>query len=129
MQGSISTISNVGRRIRFRNRKCLCGVKAEVRISDSQANPDKLLFRCRSSSCNFFEWWSIEDDNINYEDEEGHMSSSLRQDFSNNNAGLGEEVVDSMVNKQLEHSFRGLKSVVILLTMCVLMLFIVVVLK
>ena len=125
----MNTISNVGRRIRFRNRKCLCGVKAEVRISDSQANPDRLFFRCRSSSCNFFEWWSIEDDNINYEDEEDRMSSSLRQHVSNSNAGLGEEVVDSMVNKQLEHSFRGLKSVVILLTMCVLMLFIVVVLK
>ena len=89
----MNTISNVGRRIRFRNRKCLCGVKAEVRISDSQANPDWLFFRCRSSSCNFFEWWSIEDDNINYEDEEDCMSSSLRQDVSNSNAGLTKKLL------------------------------------
>ena len=85
----MNTISNIGKRIRFCNRKCLCGVKAEVRISDSQANSNRLFFRCRSNSCNFFEWWSLEDDNINYEDEVDRMSSSLRQDVSSSNAGFG----------------------------------------
>ena len=118
----MNTISNNGRRIRFCNRKCLCGAKAEVRISNSQANLNMLFFRCKSNSWNVFEWWSVEDDNVNYENEVNGISSSLRQDVSNNNVGFGEQVVDSKLNTKLEHSIRGLKSVVIMLTVCVLLL-------
>ena len=121
--------SNSGRRIRFRNRKCLCGLKAEVKISDSEANPGRLFFRCRSNCCKFFEWWNIEEDNINYEDELDGISSGVGQEFTEGSVGVVEEVGDSTQMTNLDYNIRTLKSIVIMLTMCVLLLFIIVVYK
>ena len=43
---NLSTSMGVERRLKFRNRKCRCGVRAEVMISDSRDNPYRLFFRC-----------------------------------------------------------------------------------
>ena len=45
-----------GRKVRFCNRRCYCGRKAEVMISDSVDNPHRLFFHCRLKFCGFFEW-------------------------------------------------------------------------
>ena len=69
MQGySIHSMSDK-RNLKFRNRRCRCGRKAEVMISDSVDNPYKLFFRCRLKNCGFFEWWNLEDDNLVDDDE------------------------------------------------------------
>ena len=45
-----------GRRLKFRNKRCCCHRKAEVIISESLNNQDRLFFRCRTNQCGFFEW-------------------------------------------------------------------------
>ncbi|KAL6971924.1 hypothetical protein U1Q18_052791 [Sarracenia purpurea var. burkii] len=41
----------------FQNKRCKCGKKAAVCISESETNPGRLYFKCRDSCCNFFAWW------------------------------------------------------------------------
>ena len=104
-------------------------MKTEVRISESEANPERLFFRCRTNSCKFFEWWNIEEDNINYKDELDGINLGVGQEFTERSVGVVEEVGDSTQMTNLDYSVRTLKSIVIMLTMCVLLLFIVVVYK
>ena len=42
--------------VKFRNRTCWCGAKAEVKISESRKNPKKLYYCCRNDKCEFFDW-------------------------------------------------------------------------
>ena len=37
-------------------------MKAELKISETIDNPNRLLFRCPKGACRFFEWWKVEDD-------------------------------------------------------------------
>ena len=40
----------------MRNRKCYCGRRATIKISESQKNPNRLYAKCTSEKCNYFEW-------------------------------------------------------------------------
>ncbi|KAK2653620.1 hypothetical protein Ddye_013476 [Dipteronia dyeriana] len=51
---SSSTMALNGGIIKFKNRKCSCGIKADVKISDSQNNLSKLYFFCERGKCNFY---------------------------------------------------------------------------
>ena len=61
MESRCSSITKQGW-IRIRNRRCGCGLKAELKISETIDNLNRLLFRCPKRACRFFEWWKVEDD-------------------------------------------------------------------
>ncbi|PON34699.1 P-type ATPase, cytoplasmic domain N [Trema orientale] len=61
MESHCSSI-NKQRWLKIRNRRRGCGLKAEIKISETFENPNRLLFRCPKGTCRFFEWWRIEDD-------------------------------------------------------------------
>ena len=78
------------RRMRFRNRKCHCGVRANLMISDSRDNHFCLIFKCRTKTCKYFEWWSLDVDNPHLEEEiEGITSNAWGHDGSSSNVGEG----------------------------------------
>ena len=41
---------------------CACGFKAKIKITESNDNPNRLLFKCPKGSYHFFEWWKLKDD-------------------------------------------------------------------
>lgn len=43
-------------KVRFRNAICDCGARAEVRISESKKNPNKLYYCCAMGRCKFWDW-------------------------------------------------------------------------
>ena len=132
-----STSMRVERRLKFRNRKCRCGVRAEVMISDSRDNPYHLFFRCRHKSCKFFEWWSLDADNPYFEEEiEGITSNICGHDGSSNNVGdVGDGLTSSIVG--MEHNeyenmvagFPSLRTTILMLFVVVVILVFVIVMK
>ncbi|GMP74706.1 hypothetical protein CsSME_00032051 [Camellia sinensis var. sinensis] len=40
----------------FENKRCKCGKKAGVYISESEKNPGKLYFKCANKACDYFAW-------------------------------------------------------------------------
>ncbi|THG20785.1 hypothetical protein TEA_003859 [Camellia sinensis var. sinensis] len=40
----------------FQNKRCKCGKKAGVYISESEKNPGKLYFKCANKACDYFAW-------------------------------------------------------------------------
>ncbi|KAK2651857.1 hypothetical protein Ddye_011713 [Dipteronia dyeriana] len=54
-----------GRIIKFKNRKCSCGIKVAVKISESQNNPSKLYFFCERGKCNFYRFWDPDIEEFN----------------------------------------------------------------
>lgn len=45
--------------IRFHNEFCYCRLRAEIKISESEANPNRLYYNCsRTAKCGFFKWWT-----------------------------------------------------------------------
>ena len=63
---SSSAISINGRIIKFKNRKCNCGIKAAVKISDSANNPNKLYFFCERGKCKFYRFWEPDNEEFNH---------------------------------------------------------------
>ena len=45
-----------GNGMKFRNKRCRCGRRAAVKISESEKNKDILCYTCVTKSCGFFEW-------------------------------------------------------------------------
>ena len=117
------------RNLKFRNRRCRCGRKAVVMISDSVDNPYKLFFRCRLKNCGFFEWWNLEDDNPVDDDEVEGVLAYGRQLLGVRNRLNVEDVCESSVRNYGGDSIRGLKMVVKILCCCVFMLAIIVFFK
>ena len=78
MESHCSSINKQGW-IRIRNRRCGCGLKAELKISETIDNPNRLLFRCPKGACRFFEWWKVEDDENYFS---GNKSEHLTLDGS-----------------------------------------------
>ena len=50
--------------VRIQNRRYGCGLKVEIKTSETGDNPNRLLFRCPTGNCRFFEWWKTKDDAI-----------------------------------------------------------------
>ena len=84
MEASSSSTSKSinGGIIKFKNRKCACGIKAAVKISESLNNPKKLYFFCERGKCNFYRFW--EPDNEEFNLSEYTENISQRYDGSNN---------------------------------------------
>ncbi|GMP93169.1 hypothetical protein CsSME_00043119 [Camellia sinensis var. sinensis] len=40
----------------FENKRCKCGKKAGVYISESEKNPGKMYFKCANKDCDYFAW-------------------------------------------------------------------------
>ena len=74
----MSTFSSHGgdRRVRFRNRICRCGVRAEVAISESANSRGCLYFKCRERRCNFFAWGVMDSEYFPLEMDGDDVSSS-----------------------------------------------------
>ncbi|TXG72524.1 hypothetical protein EZV62_001103 [Acer yangbiense] len=62
---SSSAFSINGRIIKFKNRKCNCGIKAAVKISESPNNPNKLYFFCDRGKCKFYRFWEPDNEEFN----------------------------------------------------------------
>ena len=125
----------IERRLKFRNRKCHCGVRADVMISDRRDNPSRLFFRCRNKTCKYFEWWSLQADNPYFEEViDGITSNVWGYDGSSSNVGEGENGVSRCgveandVEVVLD-GVRGLRSIVFMLLASVVILLVVIVLK
>ena len=61
MESRCSSITKQGW-IRIQNRRCGCGLKAELKIIETINNPSQLLFRYSKGACRVPESWKIEDD-------------------------------------------------------------------
>ena len=48
--------------IRFKNRRCKCNRKAVLYISETNQNPCKLFFKCKTEKCNFYAWWEPDEE-------------------------------------------------------------------
>ncbi|KAK1552951.1 hypothetical protein Q3G72_026277 [Acer saccharum] len=68
--------------IKFKNQKCSCGIKAAVKISESQNNPKKLYFFCERGKCNFYKFWDPDNEEFNQTEFLGN--NSQRYDGSEN---------------------------------------------
>ena len=79
---SSSTMAINGGIIKFKNRKCSCGIKAAVKISESQNNPKKLYFFCERGKCKFYKFW--DPDNEEFNQTEFNGSNSQRYDGREN---------------------------------------------
>lgn len=55
--------------IKFKNRRCYCGKKAGVRISESATNPYKLYFICFLGKCNYYSFWTPDNEEFNLYDD------------------------------------------------------------
>ena len=128
MQGSSICNMRDERNLKFHNRRCRYGRKAEVMISDSVDNPYKLFFRCRLKNCGFFECWNLEDDNPVNDDEVEGVLSYGRQQLARNRLNV-EDVCEINVRNYGGDNIRGLKMVVKILCCCVFMLAITVIFK
>ena len=51
--------------IKFKNRRCYCGRKASVKISESTKNPSKLYFTCDQGKRKYYTFWSPDDEEYN----------------------------------------------------------------
>ncbi|CAL5368278.1 unnamed protein product [Camellia sinensis] len=40
----------------FQNKRCKCGKKTGMYISESEKNPRKLYFKCANKACDYFAW-------------------------------------------------------------------------
>ncbi|TXG51714.1 hypothetical protein EZV62_024238 [Acer yangbiense] len=62
---SSSAFSINGRIIKFKTRKCNCGIKAAMKISESPNNPNKLYFFCERGKCKFYRFWEPDNEEFN----------------------------------------------------------------
>ncbi|KAK2659956.1 hypothetical protein Ddye_006489 [Dipteronia dyeriana] len=93
---SSSTINMNGGLIKFKNRRCSCGVKAGVKISESQNNPRKLYFACERGKCKFYSFWVPDNEEFNQaeyienirEINDGRDNFMLQQEMTAVNARL-----------------------------------------
>ncbi|KAK2651548.1 hypothetical protein Ddye_011404 [Dipteronia dyeriana] len=53
--------------IKFKNRRCLCGVKAVAMIMESQNSPYKLYFVCEKGKYKFYNFWEPYNEECNLE--------------------------------------------------------------
>ncbi|KAK2656364.1 hypothetical protein Ddye_009416 [Dipteronia dyeriana] len=87
MEATSSSTNNInGVFIKFKNRRCLCGVKASVKFYESQNNPHKLYFVCEKWKCKFYNFWSPNNEEFNI----GQLSDSVSQ----RNDGRGNALVE-----------------------------------
>ncbi|KAK9274838.1 hypothetical protein L1049_007510 [Liquidambar formosana] len=110
---SVNSGTGRGTRYRFQNRRCQCGRKAEVKISESIDNPEKLYFRCQE--CGFFEWWYAP---IDVQEGCYDFVNELRREINGNYKELGREI-DGNYNR-LRKEIDGLKFVVYFNTIFIL---------
>ena len=104
------------RRLRFRNRKCHCGVRSEVIISNSRDNSFRLFFRCRTKNCKYFEWWSLDANNPHLEEEmEGITSNARGHDGLSSNVGEGDVCREANEVEVVLEGVRGLRTIVLML--------------
>ena len=97
MEATSSSSTNInGVFIKFKNRRCLCGVKAAVKISESQNNPHKLYFVCEKGRCKFYKFWEPDNEEFNL----GQYNDSISQ----RNDGRG----NFMVQHEMENLNRRL---------------------
>ena len=118
--------------MKFRNRRCLCGRKAEVMISESDLNPCRLFFRCKWKTCNFFEWRRLEDDNEFSEDDSDGVTSRLNIseiEQSSTNFVYEYQYLERNNLDELKVSVVGLKSVVKMLLFLVVLLVLIIIFK
>ena len=110
---SVNSGTGRGTRYRFQNRRCYCGRKAEVKISESIDNPEKLFFKCKD--CGFFEWWIAPGDV-----QEGCDDSvkDLRREINGHYQDLGREIDVHYkgLRREMEGHYNGLKLLIIVNT-------------
>ncbi|KAK3219454.1 hypothetical protein Dsin_013424 [Dipteronia sinensis] len=85
MEATSNSTTNInGVLIKFKNRRCLYGgVKAVVKISESQNNSHKLYFVCEKGKCKFYSFWSPYNEEFNL----GQFSDSVSQRNGGREAG------------------------------------------
>ena len=42
--------------LKYRSKSCICGQRAEIRVTQSEKNRGKLYYACAQRTCNFWEW-------------------------------------------------------------------------
>ncbi|KAK9230695.1 hypothetical protein WN944_023667 [Citrus x changshan-huyou] len=76
--------------IKFYNIVCYCRTRAEIKVSESKTNPNKLYYSCHNDpSCGFFRWWKPSTDEAieiqaalqRFEEEAVNDSASYNQQF------------------------------------------------
>ncbi|KAK2645758.1 hypothetical protein Ddye_020953 [Dipteronia dyeriana] len=72
---SISTNNINDMFIKFENKRCLCDVKAAVKIYKSQNNPHKLYVVCEKEKYKFYNFYSPDNEEFNI----GQFSNSVSQ--------------------------------------------------
>ena len=101
-------------------------------ISESDLNPCRLFFRCKWKTCNFFEWWRLEDDNEFCEDDGDGVTSRLNKseiEQSSTNFVHEDQYLERNKVDELKISLVGLRSVVKMLVFLVVLLVLIVVFK
>ena len=51
-----SSTNTVSSTLKYRPRTCLCGKKADIRVTQSEMNKGKLYYACKQGTCNFWDW-------------------------------------------------------------------------
>ena len=109
--------------MKFCNRYCFGGNKADILISETANNLDRLFFRCRLRNCNFFEWWRLEDENQLLSEDDGAITSRLNMnEQSSSNFGDEDVGVTRFLHEEDSNSYNSLKNYVMILTFFVLLL-------
>ncbi|TXG66491.1 hypothetical protein EZV62_007766 [Acer yangbiense] len=98
MEATSSSIANInGGIIKFKNRICHCGVKAVVKIFDSQNNPRKLYFICERGKYKFYSFWEPANEEF---DRAEYSESIMERNDGRDNAMLQQEM--AIVNERLQ---------------------------
>lgn len=83
MQSSSASSDINGGKIKFKNRWCHCRRKAGIRISESTKNPSKLYFFCLQGKCNYYSFWTPDNEEFNIDDDD---ASSEKMQLPSNEA-------------------------------------------
>ncbi|CAL5398329.1 unnamed protein product [Camellia sinensis] len=83
----------------FQNKKCKCGKKEEVYISESENNSGKLYFKCENKGCDYFAWGVPPTGNGS-----NIQKSGYDYDFARNNEVMN--ILERLDAKQRERSYQ-----------------------
>ncbi|TXG54009.1 hypothetical protein EZV62_019265 [Acer yangbiense] len=98
MEATSSSTANINWGIiKFKNRRCHCGVKAAVKISDSHNNPRKLYFVCERGKCKFYSFWEPDNEEFNRAE---YSETIMERNDGRDNATLQQEM--AVVNGRLQ---------------------------
>ncbi|KAK2661804.1 hypothetical protein Ddye_000378 [Dipteronia dyeriana] len=98
MEATSSLTTNIkGGVIKFKNRRCSCGVKAVVKISESQNKPKKLYFISERGKYKFYKFWKPDNEEFNNVE---YSESIMERNDCGDNFKLQQEM--AVVNGRLQ---------------------------